>query len=134
MTAFPYAVAADAPLARALEMMAEHDIRHLPVTRAGRLASVVGRAEVALALEPREGGVPPERLTVGDVCSGEVYVVDVATPLDQVLMGMASRHADCAVVVKEERLAGIFTPTDACRTFAELLRNIYPLPDGDDAA
>jgi acetoin utilization protein AcuB len=134
MTAFPYAVAADAPLTRALEMMAEHDIRHLPVTRGGRLTSVVGKAEVALALEPQAGEAPPVGLTVADVCSGEVYVVDVATPLDQVLMGMAERHADCAAVVKEGRLAGIFTPTDACRTFAELLREIFPLADGDDAA
>ena len=31
MTPFPYAVEADEPLARALEVMEQHDIRHLPI-------------------------------------------------------------------------------------------------------
>jgi hypothetical protein len=37
-------------------------------------------------------------------------------------------------VVKEERLVGIFTRTDACRNFAELLRSLFPRNHDDDAA
>jgi hypothetical protein len=36
-------------------------------------------------------------------------------------------------VVKEDKLAGIFTMSDACRHFAKLLRSLFP-PGGDDAA
>ncbi len=134
MTAFPHAVSAEAPLRQALEMMAEHDIRHLPVTRNGVLVSVVGRGAVALALEPREGMPPAEGRTVADLCSGEIYVVDVSCYLDEVLEEMTRRHADCAVVTKEERLVGIFTATDVCRTLAGLLRDLYPPPGGDEVA
>ena len=134
MTAFPHAIDSAAPLGVAVAMMGEHDIRHLPVTRDGRLASIVGMNEVALALEPREGGPPPAGLTVHDVCCGDVYVVDVSAYLDDVLEEMARRHADCAVVTKENRLVGIFTATDVCRVLAGLLRDMYPSTGGDHAA
>ena len=47
---------------------------------------------------------------------------------------MAKEHIDCAVVVKDERLAGIFTFSDVCRSYGELLREIYPRGGGDEAA
>jgi len=132
MTAFPCAIAADEPLARARAMMAEHHVRHLPVTRAGRLASVISAAEVQQALDSRRG--ESAGLTVGEICSHEAYTVDVTTPLDEVLEEMARRRLGCALVVKGGRLAGIFTATDACRVLAELLQEMFPVAGGGDAA
>ena len=37
---------------------------------------------------------------------------------DRVLLHMADEHIGCALVVKDGRLAGIFTTTDACRVFS----------------
>jgi len=105
--------------------MAEKQIHHLPVMRAGCLASVISAVEVERALESRPG--QGAGLKVGDVCSPEAYTVDVATPLDEVLDEMTQRRVDCALVVKEGRLVGIFTATDACRALAELLREIFPV-------
>jgi hypothetical protein len=51
---------------------------------------------------------------------------------------MADKHVRSVLVVKGDKLAGIFTVTDACRHFAELLQSQYPptpegiSPDGDD--
>jgi hypothetical protein len=46
---------------------------------------------------------------------------------------MAEHCLDSALVVKDGRLAGIFTVSDACRQFGRLLRSLFP-PGGDDAA
>ena len=69
-----------------------------------------------------------------DLVHLETYVVDLSTPLDAVLLHMAREHIELALVVKEERLAGIFTLTDACKQFAECLRALYPPGGGDEAA
>ena len=132
MTTFPRAIAADERLVRARDMMEENHVRYLPVTRAGRLASVISAVEVERALESRQGQAAG--LKVGDACAHDAYTVDVATPLDEVLVEMARRHIDCALVVKEGRLAGIFTAIDACRALADLLREIFPVAGGGDAA
>jgi acetoin utilization protein AcuB len=133
MTPFPHAIGAGADLAAALRMMEEHGIRHLPVTEGERLVGIVSergiRRAQAVATAPDR-----EALRVASVCAPDPLVVDVLTPLDRVLATMASRHLDAALVVKSERLVGIFTGTDACRTFSEFLRSVYPSPEGGDAA
>jgi hypothetical protein len=47
---------------------------------------------------------------------------------------MAKRRLGAALVVKDGRLAGIFTLTDACQCFAESLRERFPPAGGDEAA
>jgi CBS domain-containing protein len=68
---------------------------------------------------------------VRDICVRETYIVELAEPLDRVLLHMARHHIGSALVVKDRRLAGIFTITDACRAFGELLRTLFP-SGGDD--
>jgi len=120
MTAFPHHAEADDPLERARELMREHGIRHLPVVRDGRPVSIVTERDLDVA----EGaaGAGREGLLVGDVCRGEAFVADLNDPLDVVALRMAKRHADAALVVKDERLVGIFTTTDVCRCLGDLLR------------
>ncbi len=80
----------------------------------------------------RRPAAEPE-LRVGDVCAS-AYVVDLDEPLDNVLLAMADRHIDAALVVRQGKLVGIFTMTDACRSFGEHLRDHFHPPKGDDAA
>jgi predicted transcriptional regulator len=128
MTPFPYWVDIDDALSRALAMMAEHAIRHLPVVEGGRLVSVLSEKDLPGASEDRE------KLRVRDVChGGEAYVVGLSEPLDRVLFHMAEHGLDSALVVKDSKLAGIFTVSDACQHFGKLLRSLFP-PGGDDAA
>ncbi len=62
------------------------------------------------------------------------YVVELSEPLDIVVLHMARQRIDSALVVKNERLVGIFTMTDACRFLGGLLRSLFPRGQGDDAA
>lgn len=120
MTPFPHFADWDQPATEALEMMTASNIHHLPVKRDGRLFSVISARDIHLAGRDGFGA-----LRVADVCSPDAYIVDLAEPLDRVLAHMSTHHVHCALVVKEERLAGIFTVSDACRSFQEFLRSHY---------
>ncbi len=121
MTPLPYSVAIDARIAEAREVMAEHDVRHLPVTDDGELVGVITERDIALVLDP-ELDVPfHEELRVRTVCVRDAYVVGPEEPLATVLAEMARRRIGSALVAIHGQLLGIFTVTDACRLFAEHL-------------
>lgn len=129
MTPFPYSVTVDAPLAEAEALMAEHDFHHLPVTRDGHVVAMLGTALLAAR---RAAGAAPA--TVAEACDFEVYVVDIGTALGEVVRGLAERRRDAAVVMRQGRLAGVFTAHDAHRAFADLLDELGPPAGDDDAA
>jgi acetoin utilization protein AcuB len=133
MTPFPYSIDAGSSLEAALSMMADHDIRHLPVREGGAIVGIVSDRDIRQALNPSLAPPTGSGLTVKHVMLADPYIVDLHAPLDNVLLNLAGRHIDCALVVKEGRLAGVFTTTDACRVFGEHLRSLRP-PHGDDAA
>ena len=129
MTPFPHWIEIDAPLDQAREMMVRQQVRHLPVMERGRLVSVLAQKDVAPA--PRAGA--DSGRTVRDVCETNAYVVGLSEPLDRVLLHMAQHHIESALVAKDDKLAGIFTVTDACRCFGKFLRSLFP-SGGDDRA
>jgi len=133
MTPFPHWIEIGAPVARARDVMEEQGIRHLPVMEDGRLVSVITDREVKLALDPGLGRSPRDDLVVRDLCVPNVYIVEPIEPLDAALMHMAHHRFDAALVVKDGKLAGIFTTTDAFRVLGNLLRTLFP-SSGDDAA
>lgn len=135
MTPFPYTIEVEECLAAAQEMMSMHDIHHLPVSDDGRIIGVISKHDVdtALASDP---STPAAKQTVKHCYSSSIYVVGLSKPLDAVLMEMANRHIRSAVVIKGDKLAGIFTVTDACHHYAELLRSQFraaPEDGGDDS-
>jgi acetoin utilization protein AcuB len=133
MTPFPYSIESGASISAADEMMRSHAIRHLPVMEAGKLVGMVSDRDIRLIQDPKLP-TPPEDRSVGDICSRDIYVVQLMDPLDGVLEHMAARHIGSAVVVKQGRLAGIFTVTDACRLYGELLQSLYPSQEDREPA
>jgi acetoin utilization protein AcuB len=131
MTPFPYAIEVDRPVSEAVRMMAEHDIRHLPVTDQGVPVGVVTDRTVRVV---RSDAAGRGDLPVGEVVLRDAYVVESTRPLDEVAAEMARRHIDSALVVKKGRLAGIFTATDACRYLGQLLEAWYGSTGDDDRA
>ena len=134
MTPFPYSVSSGARIEAAREMMIVHGIRHLPVLDGNALVGVVSDRDVKCAMDPRRGAPAQDRLYVRDIMVKDVYAVDLHTGLDEVLLQLARRHIGCAVVLSEGQLAGIFTTTDACRSYGELLRRLTPHRPGDEVA
>ncbi len=125
MTPFPHAIEAAGKIADARAMMDRLRIRHLPVKEHDRLVGVVTERELR--------GIADD-VPIQTVAIREAYVVDTDEPLDNVLVHMAAHHIGSALVTKDERLAGIFTTTDACRLFGEWLRYHYRPSHDDDAA
>ena len=73
----------------------------------------------------------------GIVNAVDVLYLDVSARLDSVLSVMVERHLDAVVITRSvstgDKLAGIFTTTDACREFAATLARQYAI-DGNSAA
>jgi acetoin utilization protein AcuB len=134
MTPFPHSAQSTETIARAGELMAGHAIQHLPVTEQGRLIGILGDRELRAALREDEQSGRKKPRQVRETTISESHVVELTEPLDVVLLRMAEKKVESALVVKDERLVGIFTRTDACRCFAELLRSLFPRDHDDDAA
>ena len=126
MSPFPYSIDCRDSLEEAVAMMESHEIRHLPVMDKGKPVGVISARDLSRATKKDR--------RVEDVAHLEAYVVDLSTPLDRVLRHMARGHIDAALVVKKERLVGIFTLTDACKQFSDCLQAIFPSGKGNEAA
>ena len=133
MTPFPYSLDMDDTIDAASKMMAEHDIRHLPVTDKGRPVGVISSKDIKRALDTQHSGSGEEDHLVRDIANLDIYIVDFAAPLDDVVLEMASQHNATALVVRKGRLIGIFTASDAFKCLGHFLKTLYPR-DGDDAA
>ena len=134
MTPFPHSIESAEPLDRAAEIMATSGVERLPVVEGDRPVGLLTEGAVRSALDEAAGKGGKERPRVGDAGVTEAYVVELTEPLDVVLIRMARANEESALVVKEGRLVGIFTRTDACRCFGELLRSLFPRDHDDDAA
>ena len=130
MTPFPQALEERAGLAEARKLMKAHGVAHVPVLREGRPIGLVLDRDVQAAMAGDAG----PRSKVGDLCRKKAYVVDLTCPLDEVLDTLVKGPSDAALVVKEGKLVGIFTRTDACRVLGEFLRGFFPAGDDEDAA
>lgn len=129
MTPFPYSIEAEAKVDEARLMMQEHDIRHLPVVEGETLTGILSDRDLCLVTEPSLGRVADESLAVRDICERDVLAVELTERLDGVLDEMLRRHIGAAVVVKSERVVGIFTAVDACRFLRQLLADFFPTDD-----
>lgn len=134
MTAFPHHVSLGDSLEYSQQMMIEHEIHHLPVIDGTELVGVLSDRDIhrmrEMAMEAGSNG----ELRVADAYVRDVYVVDLHEPLVNVLATMAERHIGSVLVTRNERLAGLFTVTDACRVFADFLRDHFGPGGGDSAA
>lgn len=121
MTPYPYFIEIDAHASTARSMLVQLKFRHLPVREDDTIVGVVTEHDLRQA----EGfGVDisiGSDVRVRDVCRRGVYLVGPNEPLVDVLRHMAERYLDSALIIRNGRLAGIFTFSDACRHFAELL-------------
>jgi acetoin utilization protein AcuB len=122
MTPFPYSIKPEEPVKQALELMADHNIHHLPVTSDDGLVGMVSSRDIRLILDSTASDSDEDQLTVSNVMTEEPYTVDLSERLDSVLHRMAEHHLQSVVVTRKGKLVGIFTEVDACRAFAEFLR------------
>ncbi len=120
MTPTPVSIGRQQPMAEASRRMTEHRIRHLPVLDGGRVVGIISDRD--LAMVESFPGVDTETVTVEEAMTPDPYVVGPEEPLAAVISALAEHKYGTAVIVKDNRLAGIFTTVDALRVFAGSLR------------
>lgn len=120
----PVTVTSDTTIARAVELMTEHDIKRLPVVDAdGKLAGMVSRVDVLRALAqppvaelPRRDPPPGQHLRVADIMMTNVPIVPLKASLAEVVSLLVNSAQRRVVVVDENRrVAGIITDGDLIR-------------------
>jgi acetoin utilization protein AcuB len=119
MTAAPVCIQLDADLEKAVALMQEHGIRHLPVMDGDGLTGVVTDRDLAMieSLLPEEW----ERICVAEAMTPEPYTVTPDAPLWEVAKHMAREKFGCAVVTDAGgNVIGLFTTTDALRVLADI--------------
>jgi len=120
MTPTVHSIRSGAAVAEARVAMEEHGVRHLPVLDGGQLVGMVSARDLAIVSGIR--GLNADALPVEEAMSNDVLAVTPEEPLAQVAARMAERRAGSAVVVRGERVLGIFTTTDALRALSTLAR------------
>jgi CBS domain-containing protein len=121
MTPYPYSIEIDAQAVTARTMMEQLRIQHLPVRDGERYVGVVNLKIMHMAEHCGYDFSVGSNVQVRDIFSAQVHTVTVGEPLRDVLLTMADRHLDVTLVLRDGHLAGIFTVTDACRHYAQLL-------------
>lgn len=134
MTPFPYSIDVNDPLKEAIAMMEKQGFHHLPVTEQGKLVGVLSNRDLKFIESPFSNATLDDELYVKDIYTTRSYVVDIHTPLENVLRVMADKHLGAALVTKNEKLAGILTQNDVFKKMAEHIIKIKARPDGNDAA
>ena len=124
MTRSPHSIDAEASIKQAQAMMKDYDIRHLPVTKGGKVIGMLSDRDVKVAYGLR--GMDPAGLPVETVCQKDPYIVDSQTLLRQVAYTMAVKHYGSTIVVDDGKLVGIFTTVDACRVLTSLIEAQAP--------
>jgi len=125
MSAFPYTIDVDAPLSEARSMMEAHGIRHLPVMSKNQLFGVVSSRDLTVIQGLGAHPIKSDEFTVATVCSRDVYTADTHETVAKVVLDMAERHIGAAIIMHADKVAGIFTTTDACRVLGEHLHELY---------
>jgi acetoin utilization protein AcuB len=119
MTVAKHWVAPGDTLVAAKALMEAHTIRHLPVLEGTTVVGVVTMSD--LFVMEATFAADPEKTTVEEAMSRDVYTVAPSEPLENVAREMARRYIGSAIVLEDGKLVGLFTTTDACRILAEVL-------------
>jgi acetoin utilization protein AcuB len=122
MTPMPHTIGLDQPIQKALDLMREHRIRHLPVQEGGRLVGILSDRDIKLAAS----FAGQETLTCEDVMTPDPYTVLPEADLQAVASEMAEHKYGCAIIHQPNgKVTGIFTEVDALRVLTDVLRENY---------
>lgn len=118
MTAMPHSIAAHESIKHARRLMKEHGIRHLPVTKDGKLIGLLSDRDLRVAEAASSSRI---ELAVEDILISEPFAVEPTASLNAVARAMAEGKYGSAVVLDHGQILGVFTTTDALLALADSL-------------
>jgi len=126
MTRAVHSVGRKQSLKKAHDMMRKHQIRHLPVLDGGKLVGLVSLRDLTLV----EGlpDVDPTVVVVEEAMTQVPYTVTRDAELGEVAREMARRKLGSAVVVRRDKVIGVFTTVDALRALSDTLAELDEAP------
>jgi acetoin utilization protein AcuB len=126
MTVMPHTINQDVSIHTALQMMREHNFRHLPVLKGGKLVGVLTDRDIKLAASFVKAGEDSSTLSVEQVMTPDPFCVTPEASLEHVVAQMAEHKYGSAIVQQANgKVVGIFTSTDGMRVLSSILEQNY---------
>jgi acetoin utilization protein AcuB len=112
---------------KAMDLLKEHEIRHLPVLKDGeRLVGILSERDIkqaspspATALEIREIYYLLDKVKVKQIMTRRPYTVSSSAPIEEAALIIREKKIGCLPVVDDGKLVGILTETDIIDAFIE---------------
>ena len=128
MTKRPITIAPDTPIEDALKLMRESKVRRLPVLdKEGKLVGIITEKDLlyvspspATSLSIYELHYLISKIKVQDVMCKDVITATEYTPLEEAARIMADNKIGSLPVMRDDKLVGIITETDAFKILLEL--------------
>lgn len=125
----PVVVDENDSMKKAMDIMKEREIRHLPVLREGdKLVGIVTEEDIkqaspspATALEIREIFYLLDRVKVKQIMTRRPYTVSPTTPIEEAAIVMREKKFGCLPVLEKGKLVGILTETDILDAFLDAM-------------
>ncbi len=114
---------------KAMDLLKEHEIRHLPVLKDGeRLVGILSERDIkqaspspATALEIREIYYLLDKVKVKQIMTRRPYTVSSSAPIEEAALIFREKKIGCLPVVDDGKLVGILTETDIIDSFIEAM-------------
>lgn len=119
----------DDSMKKAMDMLKERGIRHLPVLRNGeKLVGIVSDRDIkaaspspATSLEIREIYYLLDKIKVKQIMTKRPYTVSPTTPVEEAALIMREKKIGALPVVEKGKLVGIITETDIIDAFLDAM-------------
>ncbi len=122
----PVVVDENDSMKKAMDLLKEREIRHLPVVKDDRLVVIVSERDIKLAspspataLEIREIYYLLDKVKVKQIMTRRPYTISPAAPIEEAALILREKKIGCLPVVEGGRLVGILTETDILDAFIE---------------
>lgn len=119
MTMVPHTIGVEQTLEKAIQVMNEYRIRHLPVLSGGRLVGILTDRDIKLVESFKD--VDTKKVKVDEAFTPDPYITTPHAQLNEVCAEMVLHKYGCVLIEDNKKLVGIFTWVDALRAFDELL-------------
>ena len=114
---------------KAMDLLKEHEIRHLPVLKDGeKLVGILSERDIkqaspspATALEIREIYYLLDKVKVKQIMTRRPYTVSSSAPIEEAALIIREKKIGCLPVVDNGKLVGILTETDIIDSFIEAM-------------